>query len=199
MLPDSVYFWSMENGMHLLLLAVDHDRDGRPRFPDALTPALVLADLLDKVRRGRPAPDSLADYLRTRSPGRLDRYVDAARELGILEVSVRREGYFGHTRIRVVDQWPLDRAADRLVRILNSAEHPQDRDLAFVVLAGEVGCAQPHLKGRKHRDHRKRLEDLASWVRERGRYQSAANAVLCDGLRAMAVVEQDRSAPIAVR
>lgn len=186
--------------MHLLLLAVDPDREGRPHFPSTLAPGLVLADLLDRTRRGRPAPDSVADYLRTRAPGRLDRYVDAARELGILEVSVRREGYFGHTRIRVADRWPLERAVDRLLRILNSAQHPHDRDLAFVVLADEIGCAQTHLKGRKHRDHRKRLDTLVGWVFEQGRHQSVANMVLHDGLRAMPLVAvEDRAALIALR
>jgi len=149
--------------MHLLLLAVDPDRDGRPRFTPALAPALVLADLLDTIRRGRPAPDPLADYLRTRAPGRVERYVDAARDLGTLEVSVRREGYFGHTRIRVADRWPLERAVDRLVRILNSDQHPDDRDLAFVVLAEQMGRAQVHLKGRKYRDQRRRLDLLVGW------------------------------------
>ena len=176
--------------MQLLLLAVDPDRDGRPRFTPALAPALVLADLLDKTRRGRPAPDSVADYLRTRAPGRLERYVDAAREFAILEVSVRREGYFGHTRIRIADRWPLDRAVDRLLRILDSAQHPADRDLAFVVLANEVGRAQVHLKGRKHRDRRRRLDALVGWVEDVPRFghRTVADAVLSDGLRAMTSV-----------
>ncbi|MEY9856331.1 hypothetical protein ABH935_001935 [Catenulispora sp. GAS73] len=184
--------------MHLLLLAVDPDRDGRPRFTPALAPTLVLADLLDKTRRGRPAPDSMADYLRTRAPGRLERYVEAARELGILEVSVRREGYFGHTRIRVADRWPLERAVDRLVRILNSDQHPDDRDLAFVVLAEQMGRAQVHLKGRKHRDPRRRLELLVGWVGSgRGRHRSVANAVLYDGLRAIPSTTVDLEASFA--
>jgi hypothetical protein len=177
--------------MHLLLLAVDPDRDGRPRFGPALAPALVLADLLDKTRRGRPAPDSVADYLRARAPGRLDRYVEAARELGILDVSVRREGYFGHTRIRVADQWPLERAVDRLLRILDSAQHPHDRDLALVVLANEIGRAQIHLKGRKHRDRRRRLDTLVSWAGEHGRHRSVANTVLYEGLRAMPLMTRE--------
>jgi hypothetical protein len=186
--------------MQLLLLAVDPDRDGRPRFTPKLAPALVLADLLDKTRRGRPAPDSVADYLRTRAPGRLDRYVEAARELGILEVSVRRDGYFGHTRIRVADQWPLDRAVDRLLRILDAPQHPDDRGLAFVVLAHEVGRAQVHLKGRKHRDQRRRLDELVGGVvaGQQSRHQSVANAVLRDGLRAMtSETVEDRAASFA--
>jgi hypothetical protein len=187
--------------MHLLLIAVDPDRDGRPRFTPALAPALVLADLLDTTRRGRPAPDSVADYLRTRAPGRVDRYVDAARELGILEVSVRREGYFGHTRIRVADRWPLERAVDRLLGILDSAQHPHDRDLAFVVLAHEIGRAQVHLKGRKHRDRRGRLDALVGWVGEPDRHRSVANRVLYEGLRAvpLTTVEDGASSFAALR
>ena len=189
--------------MQLLLLAVDPDRDGRPRFTPELAPALVLADLLDKTRRGRPAPDSVADYLRTRAPGRLDCYVDAARELGILEVSVRREGYFGHTRIRIADRWPLERAVDRVLRILDSAQHPGDRDLAFVVLAHKIGRAQVLLKGRKHRDRRRRLDALVGWVEARPQsgYRSGADAVLCDGLRAMtsATVEERAASFAALR
>jgi hypothetical protein len=184
--------------MHLLLLAVDPDRDGRPRFSPALAPALVLADLLDKTRRGRPAPDSVADYLRARAPGRLDRYVEAARELGILEVSVRREGYFGHTRIRVADRWPLERAVDRLVRILSADQHPHDRDLALVVLADEVGRAQVHLKGRKYRDQRRRLDALVGWVGSNRRSRSVANTVLYDGLQAMPLLApENRDASFA--
>jgi len=184
--------------MHLLLLAVDPDRDGRPRFTPALAPVLVLADLLDKTRRGRPAPDSLAEYLRTRAPGRLDRYVEEARDLGILEVSVRREGYFGHTRIRVADRWPVERAVDRLVRILKSDQHPDDRDLAYVVLAEHLGRARAHLKGRKFRDERRRLELLVGWVGSgRGRHRSVANAVLYDGLRAIPLTTADLEASFA--
>lgn len=180
--------------MQLLLLAVDPDRDGRPQFSTALAPALVLADLLDKTRRGRPAPDSVADYLRSRAPGRLEQYVEAARGLGILEVSVRKEGYFEHTRIRIADRWPLERAVDRLLRILNSAQHPHDRDLGFVILTDEIGRAQLHLKGRKHRGSRRRLDVLTAWLGEQGRHQSVANAVLYDGLRAIRLVTTDNRA-----
>jgi hypothetical protein len=83
---------------------------------------------------------------------------------------------------------------DRLLRILNSAQHPHDRDLASVVLAYEVGRAQTILKGRKHRGPRARLEMLAAWVGERDRQQSVANAVLYDGLRAIRLMTDENQA-----
>ncbi|ACU74146.1 hypothetical protein Caci_5287 [Catenulispora acidiphila DSM 44928] len=185
--------------MQLLLLAVDPDRDGRTHFTAALAPALVLADLLDKTRRGRPAPDSMSDYLRVRAPSRLDRYIDAAKHEGILDVSVRRDGYFGHTRIRIADRWPLERAVDRLLRILDTPQHPHDRDLAYVILAHEIGRAHPHLKGRKHRDHRRRLDTLTTWPADHARRPSTPNAVLYAGLHAMRLTagEQQQAAPLA--
>lgn len=181
----------MDTGTELFLLAVDPDRHGRPRFGAKLAPVLVLADVLDKAARGRTVPDAMVDHLAARASNRLRSHTEAAGQRGILAVSVRTEGYFDHTRITVVDRWPIDRAVDRLHRMLDAAGPARDGDLAFLALLEEIGRAQVHLGGWTNRHRRQRLGPLLSAATEPARRQSVVLSVLQDGLRAVREMTAD--------
>ncbi len=174
--------------MDLFLISVDAD-SGRPHFGPNLAFTLALAELLDQIRAGRGAPrdqDAVHGWIAGRGPHCIEAYLAAAHRSGCLKVAARRaDGAPARKRIQVADRRQLDDASGRLIRVLGAPHSPTEEDLTFLVLASEIGRAQAHLRGFKHREHRRRLDELVKWVTEYDKRQSALQTALRQGLEAV--------------
>jgi hypothetical protein len=87
---------------------------------------------------------SVHDWAEWRGPRRIDPYLKAAGEAGIVKVVT--DGQSGRKMLTVVDPEPISRVAGRLIAVLDDPT-PGFEDVAFAVLADAAGVARPHLHG----------------------------------------------------
>jgi Golgi phosphoprotein 3 (GPP34) len=177
----------MDTGTDLLLLAIDPDsgqtRFG-PRLSYAL-PVAELTDLVRAGRLGldennlvvinakptgetqadsalavlaaNSGPVSVTSWVKWRGPRRIDPYLHAAVDAGIVHIVTA--GSPGRKLISVDDAEPIKSATRKLMAVLDEPE-ASFADIAFAVLAGTAGLAGPHLHGWDRRRHRARLSAL---------------------------------------
>jgi hypothetical protein len=177
----------MDTGTDLLLLAIDPDsgqtRFG-PRLSYAL-PVGELTDLVRAGRLGleennlvvisakptgqaqadsaltvlaeHSGPLSVASWVRWRGPRRIDPYLHAAVDAGIVHIVTA--GSPERKLISVDDAGPIRSAMRKLIAVLDEPE-ASFADIAFAVLADTAGLAGPHLPGWDRRRHRARLSAL---------------------------------------
>jgi Golgi phosphoprotein 3 (GPP34) len=177
----------MDTGTDLLLLGIDPNsgqtRFG-PRLSYAL-PVAELTDLVQAGRLGldednlvvisskptgeaqadsaltvlaeQSEPLSVASWVKWRGPRRIDPYLHAAVDAGIVHIVT--VGSPERKLISVDDAERIRSATRRLIAVLDDPE-ATFAGKAFAVLAGAAGLAGPHLQGRDHRRHRARLSAL---------------------------------------
>jgi hypothetical protein len=130
------------------LVIVNADPTGEPMADSAL------ADL--QLPAGYP-PLTVQAWAGWRGPRRIDPYLRAAADAGILKVVT--EAQSGRKTLTVVDPEPINQVTRRLIAVVDDPA-PGFDDVAFAVLADAAGIAQPHLQGRDQRRRRARLSAL---------------------------------------
>lgn len=118
------------------LMIIDPEVTGEPLNDSALS------DLQEHPATYSPLTVQL--WASWRGPRRIDRYLTAAVDGGIVKVVTDRES--GSKALAVVDPEPIKQAAHRLTAVLDEPA-PDIEDIAFAVLADEAGVAGPHLRG----------------------------------------------------
>jgi hypothetical protein len=126
------------------LALLDATPTGEP-FADAALSAL------DEKWPPPAAPLTVLWWARWRGPRRINPYLSAATDTGIVGIT--------GGALTVLDPGPLHAAAARLIAVLED-QAPTRGDVTFVVLADAARIARPHLRGRDHRKHRARLHQL---------------------------------------
>lgn len=121
-----------------------------------------------------------------RGPHRIDLYLKAAAEAGIVRIVT--DGQSGRKALTVVEPEPIERVTFRLIAVLDEAA-PRLADVAFVELADAAGIAGPHLRGWDQHRHRARLSAL-----QRTATDGDAARVLQAGLKAITVLSRQATA-----
>jgi Golgi phosphoprotein 3 (GPP34) len=151
------------------LVIVDPELTGEPLDDSALS------DLQELPATYPPLTVEL--WASWRGPGRIDRYLRAAVDGGIVQVVTEPES--GRKTLAVVDPEPINQATHRLTAVLDESA-PDIEDIAFAVLADEGEVAEPHLHGWDQHRHRARLSALRH-IDDKG----AAARILSAGCKAI--------------
>lgn len=142
-----------------------------------------LTDTALRILKMYDAQVFVGRWVADRGPRRINAYVEAAAEAGIVTLSPRSGSALG--RMTVADPGRVRLASRRLAAVLDDPV-PESGDRVYAVLADAARVAAPHLRGRGNRARRARLEALRQSAADAGGDAADEIRMLSDGLKAIA-------------
>lgn len=145
--------------------------------------------LLDKALAWLAAeqsqPPTVSQWVAERGPWRIDEYVFALEEAGVLRLVPIDPPTAGVKRIEVKEAQRIHAAVDRLSNAIMRGDAAPYEEQAFATLTAAAGCAREHLRGWNHRADRKRLREVSESACQDNDSDAAARTILGQGIQAL--------------